>query len=72
MYSAGSELRISVNNLPELNELLNDARRDMEQLSRTIAKLSCFDLVVSFETTQIDQAGAIEAASSTMRDIPTK
>lgn len=48
MYTVGSELRISAENLPEFRTLLAQAKREAEQLNNTIAQLSRFELMLSF------------------------
>lgn len=48
MYTIGSELRISAENLPEFRVLLAQAKKEAEQLNNTIAQLSRFELLISF------------------------
>ena len=41
-------LRIEVMNLPELQDLINQAKHEAEQLQRTINRLSSFNLEIDF------------------------
>lgn len=43
-YVFGNEIRIRVGNIKELDELLERAYQEAEQLRKTIHKLSVFDL----------------------------
>lgn len=48
MYTLGSELHISAENLPEFRALLAQAKKEAEQLNNTIAQLSHFEFLISF------------------------
>lgn len=72
MYTVGSELRISAEGIPEFKALLEKARKEAEQLNNTIAQLSRFELSISFSAESKNQAGDMEAASSTINAMPTK
>lgn len=41
-------LRIEVMNLPELQDLINQAKHEADQLQRTINRLSSFNLEIDF------------------------
>ena len=71
MHIQKNKLMVSVENFPEFRRLLDQAKKEAEQLNSTIAQLSRFDFEFSF-TVADTQAGGMEAASSTMSDIPTK
>jgi hypothetical protein len=42
-------LRIEVSNLPEFKELIEQAKREADQLQETINRLRYFDLNINFE-----------------------
>lgn len=63
MYTTGSNLMISIENLPAFKTLLDDAQEKGEQLRKALNALSQFELVFSFSVQQKNQAGDIEAAS---------
>ena len=71
MYTSGNRLMVSVRNIPEFHALLEKAQKEAEQLNNTIAQLSRFDLVVSFDVLD-HQAGDMDAASSVIKTMPTK
>ncbi len=54
-------LKISVTNINEFNNLLQEAKTEAAQLNQTIQRLNSFRLDIQFST---DQAGDIDAASS--------
>lgn len=43
-------LQIEVSNLPEFKELLEQVKKESDQLQATISRLSNFDLKVNFST----------------------
>lgn len=45
---ASGRLKISINNVPELNELLKKAEKEAQQLNKTIAELGKFELNIEF------------------------
>lgn len=72
MYLQGEKLMISAENIPELHELIDKAKKEAEQLNQTLNQLSRFDLSIRFSIGNPDQAGEIDAASSVINTIPTK
>ncbi len=46
-------LRISVINLPELNEIINRAKKEADQLQSTIDQLKRFELKIYFDTKSV-------------------
>ena len=40
VYSVGSTVRVSVNNLPKFKRLLDQAKKEAEQLNKTISQLA--------------------------------
>ena len=72
MYTVGSELRVSVENLPDFKRLLDQVKVEAEQLNKTIAQLSRFEVLISFSAESQAQAGDMDAASSAIRTMPTK
>lgn len=48
-YVFGNEIRICVSNIKELDELLEKAYQEAEQLRKTIHKLSVFNLNFKFD-----------------------
>ena len=70
MYVTGDQLKLSAENLPEFYRLLKQAKKEAEQLNQTIAQLSCFEFSIGFSVA--DHAGDMEAASSTVKTIPTQ
>lgn len=67
--SLTGKIMVSIEDIPKLNALLAKASEEAAQLNKTLAQLREFNLEVSLLT---DQAGEIEAASSTSNDIPMK
>ena len=49
-FICGPALHISINNIPEFKELLEQAEKEATALQKTIQQLRSFDLKVSFET----------------------
>lgn len=72
MYLQGEKLMISAENIPELHELIDKAKKEAEQLNQTLNQLSHFDLSIRFSVGNPDQTGEIDAASSVINTIPTK
>lgn len=70
MYVTGDQLKVSAENLPEFYRLLKQAKKEAEQLNQTISQLSCFEFSIGFSVA--DHAGDMEAASSTVKTIPTQ
>lgn len=50
MYTVGNKLQISVDNLSEFRTLLEKAKAEAEQLNKTIAQLSRFEISISFSS----------------------
>lgn len=73
MQTLGNELLISATNLPEFENLIEKAKREAEQLNKTLDQLSCFDFTIHFSVQKSsDQLGDIEAASSAIKTMPIK
>lgn len=50
---SNNTLHVEVTNIPQFNNLLQQARKETEQLSQTLGKLSCFTLDFKFSTDKI-------------------
>ena len=72
MYISGNAIMISAENLPEFRQLMRQAKEEAEQLNRTLAKLSRFDISIQLSVCGSNQAGDMEAASSAISDMPMK
>ncbi len=48
MYRVDNHLKISAKNLPEFRDLIDQAKREAQQLNETISKLSRFDFDIEF------------------------
>lgn len=53
MWLEGSKLHVTVNRIPEFRELLEQAKKEAQQLNQTIHKLSCFALEIDFSADEI-------------------
>ena len=55
MWIEGNRLKITVQNLPEFKELIEQAKKEAQQLNQTINRLSCFAIDIEFDTSRIKQ-----------------
>jgi len=55
MYRVDNHLKISAKNLPEFRDLIDQAKREAQQLNETISNLSRFDFDIEFRI-EDDQA----------------
>ena len=49
------QLEISVTNLPEFNELLQQAEKEARQLNKTLGRLRCFSLNIRFSAPRVKE-----------------
>ena len=64
MYLQGEKLMISVENIPELIALIDNAKKEAEQLNQTLNQLSHFDLSIHFSVGSSNETGGVETVSS--------
>ncbi len=72
MYLQGEKLMISVENIPELCELIDKAKKEAEQLNQTLNQLSHFDLSIHFSVGNSNEAGGVETVSSVNGTAPAQ
>ena len=72
MYIMNDALMVSAQNLPEFKKLLCQASEQAAQLNDTLSRLSRFDFSIQLSVRRSDQTGDMDAASSTISDMPMK
>ena len=65
MYRVDNHLRISAKNLPEFRCLIEQAKREAQQLNETISKLSRFEFDIEFRVEE-NQADGFDRSKKTI------